>query len=29
MGYRFVNIGADVVGLGDYCRRLLAPEVEK
>ena len=25
MGYRFVNIGADVVGLGDYCRHLLAP----
>ncbi len=28
MGYRFVNIGADVVGLGDYCRQLLGPSKE-
>lgn len=25
MGYRFVNVGADVVGLMDYCRSLLLP----
>ena len=24
MGYRFINIGGDVVGLGDYYRRLMA-----
>lgn len=28
-GYQFINVGADVVGLGDYCRHLLAPEPEK
>ena len=26
LGYRFINIGADVVGLAEYCRRLLAPQ---
>ncbi|MCA1808981.1 MAG: HpcH/HpaI aldolase/citrate lyase family protein [Kiritimatiellia bacterium] len=24
LGYQFINIGADVVGLGQYCRKLLA-----
>ena len=23
MGYRFINLGADVVGLSEYCKRLL------
>lgn len=29
MGYRFINIGADVVGLMDYCRDLLHAESRK
>jgi 4-hydroxy-2-oxoheptanedioate aldolase len=29
MGYQFINVGADVVGLGDYCRQLLEPSGEK
>jgi 4-hydroxy-2-oxoheptanedioate aldolase len=28
MGYQLINIGADVVGLGDYCRQLLGPGKE-